>query len=112
MFARRLSAFFLLLTLVGGGLGLPVADAAIYHATPTERAPLTDRASAGAPTTTPHFQGCVLTLSGLTGASLAGTAPVVEVATASLVTASFATLPTVLTQTDLALGQSRAPPVA
>jgi hypothetical protein len=113
MTSRRWSALLLLFALIGGGIGLPVADALVYHSSPVQRsAPVTDDQTLSAPASTLHLQGCVLTLSGMSGSGLAGSSPTVAVATEVAVVAPFAAPLTVLTQTDLTLGQSRAPPIA
>lgn len=103
----------LLLAFVAGGFGLPIADALIYHATPTATpAHHTDDLAVGAPAPSMHLQGCVLWLSGLTGSGVVGKSPSLVVADAAPVAHSFTAPQFVLTQTDITLGQSRAPPIA
>jgi hypothetical protein len=116
MSRRRLPAFLLLLALLGGGFGLPLADALIYHSSTTHlsiaSATSATPESAVQPRSGPaHLLGCVLWLSALTGSGLQSSAPVLR---ASAVASSLATRValTVYTQTDLSLGLSRAPPLA
>ncbi len=113
MISRRRSALVLLLALVAGGFGLPVADAVFYHSTPVSTpAPATDDISIGTPASSMHFQGCVLWLSALAGSGLTGQAPALSVgADATSSVRVFPPQPVVL-QSHLALRQSRAPPIA
>lgn len=113
MTARRWSALVLLFALIGGGMGLPIADALIYHSTPTSPAAHhTDQVAIGAPASKVHLQNCALVLSGLAGSGIAGTSPVVETGSSTTVVTRFTTPEVVLTQSDVSLGQSRAPPIA
>lgn len=110
---RRWSALVLLLALVGGGLGLPVADALVYHSSPTQRtAPASHEVALGAVSTTQHLQGCVLSLGGLSGSGIVGAGSTVAVAAAIDLTASYPAESTSFTQTGITLGLSRAPPIA
>lgn len=103
----------LLLALVVSGFGLPIADAIVYHSTPTSTpAHHTDDVAVSAPTNTTHLQSCALWLSALTGSGVAATSPVLAVAAMVPTVTSFTTPQFVITQTDIALGLSRAPPVA
>lgn len=118
---RRFSALFLLFALLGGGFGLPLADAILYHSTPvadnhsrvaTVSASAEPGLQARTQSSTLHLQGCVLWLSGLTGSGIAGTAPTIQVSESAATVSEHTTPQYVLTQTDIALGQSRAPPIA
>ena len=124
MTSRRLPALVLLLALVAGGFGLPIADALIYHSTPVREdhsrsatgsslaeSGLQDR-TVDAPTSSMHLQGCVLWLSGVTGSGVVPNSPTLALGEAAPVEASFTAPQFVVTQTDIALGQSRAPPIA
>src|SRR5690349_6448056 len=113
MTSRRLPALMLLLALVAGGFGLPIADAILYHSTPTAT-PVqhTDDLAVGAPATAVHVQSCVLWLSALTGSGVVAKSPVLAVAQVTPAVAAYSTPQFVVTQTDITLGQSRAPPIA
>jgi hypothetical protein len=113
MVARRWSALVLLFALLGGGMGLPIADVVLYHSTPTSApAHHTDQVAVGAPVAKVHLQSCVLLLSGLSGTSPVARSTEVAVSSTGTTTLRFTPPITVHTQTDIALGQSRAPPIA
>lgn len=113
MAPRRCSALVLLFALLGGGFGLPLADVVVYHSGATSTtAHHTAEVAVGTQNATLHLQGCVLWLSALTGSGVAGSAPAVRVATAGAGVSRYLTPQQVLTQTDLGLGHSRAPPIA
>jgi hypothetical protein len=113
MTSRRFSALVLLLALVAGGFGLPVADAVLYHSTPAGTpAHHTDDVALSTPTSSMHLQGCVIWLSALTGSGIGAQSPTLSVALVHTTSSHFTTPPFVVTQTDVSLGHSRAPPIA
>ena len=120
MTSRRFPALVLLLALVAGGFGLPIADALIYHSTPVREdhsrsaaaSSLAESGTVDAPTSSMHLQGCVLWLSGVTGSGVVPNSPTLALGEVAPVEASFTAPQFVVTQTDIALGQSRAPPIA
>jgi hypothetical protein len=105
----RLQALLLLLTLVGGSLGLPVFDAVVYHSALAHTQPQTN-SIAGESTTTTHGVTCALDFATRCGT---GIAPVADL-TLSLIPA----VRTVVVRVDspppaqhpFATTQSRAPP--
>jgi hypothetical protein len=113
MTSRRLSALVLLLALVAGGFGMPVADAVLYHSTPASPpAHQADDIAFGTPTSSTHLQGCVLWLSALTGSGISGEGPTLSAGRATSNDIRFTHPQVVVLQSDLALGQPRAPPIA
>lgn len=106
---RRLGALLLLVALVGGGLGLPLFDALVYHSQP-----LPPSANAvmpqGAPL--PHTQLCILDQPGLATPSVASRAPVLP----AVLPMDVAVLPAPVTAPAAhlpgLLPRPRAPPIA
>ena len=92
---------------------LPAADAVLYHSTPVAAsARYTNGVAVTPPPSSMHLQGCVLWLSALSGSGVASRGTTFSVICTAATSASFITPPFVLTRTDIALGQPRAPPIA
>jgi hypothetical protein len=107
--AQRLQALLLLLTLVGGGFGLPLFDAVAYHSA-LEHAQARSNSIASESATSTHGVTCAMDLASRCGTGIAaftglGLAPV-----PSFRTTSLRPIPVVPTQTWLASTHSRAPP--
>ncbi len=105
---RRLGSLTLLVTLVGGGLGLPMFDAVVFHGRPLPAPRTTIDGDGGSRT---HTQLCVLDEAGLRTPSIrsAGHAPL------HAVPASAAPLPdghSTAGHDALLLPRPRAPPLA
>lgn len=113
MTSRRLPALILLLALVAGGLGLPIADTLIYHTRPiaTPATP-TDDIAVCASASALHLQGCVLWLSGSSGSGVAAKSPAFAVTQVAARVPALSSPQPLVALTDIALGYSRAPPVA
>lgn len=106
---RRLSSLVLLVALVGGGLGLPLFDAVVFH-----RQPLPTGTTAvmpeGAPL--PHTQLCILDQPGLATPSIASVAPRLTVVPPDYVAVLPAPVTAPATRTPGLLPRPRAPPIA
>ena len=108
-FAQRLQALLLLLTLVGGGFGLPLYDAVVYHSA-LEHAQARSNSIAGENATSAHGVTCAMDLASRCGTGIAaftdlGLAPVPSVRTTIL-----RPIPVAPAQTLPASTHSRAPP--
>ena len=108
-FAQRLHALLLLLTLVGGGFGLPLYDAVVYHSALEHTQPRAN-SIASESATSAHGVTCAMDLASRCGSGIApftgsGIAPSLSVRTPIL-----RPIPVAPTQSWPASTHSRAPP--
>jgi len=108
----RANALALLLVLLVGGFGLPIADALVFHAAVGAPVPSRDAVSAGHQTGPAHLLGCAVWSSPATSTGLPGVplTPTIALARAPEPHSCFPTARA--TQTDRTLALSRAPPSA
>ncbi len=107
--AQRLQALLLLLTLVGGGFGLPLYDAVVYHSA-LEHAQARSNSIASESATSAHGVTCAMDLASRCGTGLTAFTALGLVPAPSVRTTILRPLPVAPRQTWLASTHSRAPP--
>jgi hypothetical protein len=109
----RLHALWLLLMFLGGSLGLPLGDALIFHSTArTAPAAAPDQLDGGHDSGVAHALGCAFWTIAVSGAGLPGPDQPRTAVVPAVVECEASPQPLRLTQTDISLGHSRAPPSA
>jgi hypothetical protein len=107
--ALRLQALLLLLTLVGGGFGLPLYDAVVYHSALEHAQPRSNSVASESATST-HGVTCAMDLASRCGTGLTAFPDLGLLPGPSVRTTILRPLPVAPTQTWLASTHSRAPP--
>lgn len=106
---RRLGSLALLLALMGGGLGLPLFDAVVFHSKPLSAAGNT-LASEGAPAG--HTQVCVLDHAGVVRHAIAASGPQDPPALPRAIAVAPAPATLAASHDSTLLPPSRAPPIS
>lgn len=107
----RSSAILLLLALLGGGIGLPLFDALVFHSSPGSRTPA-ERVLAQEGSARTHVQVCQLNHAVPAERSLAGRPTAVPALAVPETAARFAPQPAGIPAAPLSSQLSRAPPSA